>query len=193
MRKRYGIFGGTFDPVHVGHLISAQYILTEFSLDRIIFIPAYIPPHKAGKKRLSSNHRLIMVKKAIKGNKHFTVSNFEIEKRTRSYTIHTLEHYLKESRLFLIIGDEWLNRFSDWHRWRDILGYSDLIVLRRQGLEVKIPAFLNTFKRKIHFSSNPLIQISSSLIRQYLKQKKDIRYMVPSSVWQYIQKKELYG
>ncbi len=194
MSLNLGIFGGTFNPVHIGHLIIAEYVFSEFILDKIVFVPAYIPPHKSTEKITSAQHRLNMLKIALKNNKNFVYSEFEINQKTKSYTINTLKNfYNKNHKLFLIIGDEWLNEFNTWYQYTKIFDYADLIVVRRTLLKPKIPGFLKKFKNQIHFSHNPLIEISSSMIRERLSQNKSVKYMLQDKVLKYIQKRKLYG
>lgn len=194
MSLNLGIFGGTFNPVHIGHLIIAEYVFFEFTLDKIVFVPAYIPPHKSDREITSAQHRLNMLKIALKNNKNFVYSEFEISQKTCSYTINTLKNfYSKNHNLFLIIGDEWLNEINTWYQYMKIFDYADLIVIRRTLSNPGIPEFLIKFKNQIHFSHNPLIEISSSMIRERLSQNKSVKYMLQDKVLKYIKKRKLYG
>ncbi len=194
MKLKFGIFGGTFNPIHIGHLLVAEYVLTQFLLDKIIFVPTYIPPHKKNWEIVSPEHRCNMIKIALKNNKNFVFSDFEIKQKTKSYTVYTLENfYNKKHKLFLLIGDEWLKKFNTWHRYEEIFKISDLIVIRRIRNGEKIPKFLTKYKNKIHFSNNPIIEISSSMIRERLSKNLSVKYMIPEKVLKYIQKEKLYG
>ena len=107
--KRIGIFGGTFDPIHNGHLAMAQIAHEKLSLDQVIFVPSYLPPHKSSPNLAPAAQRLRMVRIAIRGNPHFRVSDFEVKKAGRSYTIDTLHHFkkkLKNSKLLFILGGD---------------------------------------------------------------------------------------
>lgn len=193
MKQKIGLFGGTFNPIHIGHLINAEFILNEFNLDKIIFVPAFIPPLKKDYNLNYLNHRIKMVKLAIKNNKNFEFSDFEIKKEEVSYTIHTIKHFHTLGyEVFLILGDEWLNKFNLWHNYKEIFKYARLIVMRRKFKNSKIPKFLLKYKNKIKFSLNPIIEISSTIIRERIKNGLSIKYMVPDRVYKYIIKNNLY-
>jgi len=192
MKKRIGIFGGTFNPIHFGHLLNAQFIFDEFKLNKIIFVPAFIPPLKNFKNN-NSLHRIKMIKMAIKKNKNFEFSDFEISQKKISYTIYTLQYFSKpEIELFFILGDDWLEKFNQWHRYKEIFNLANLIVMRRKYLKPYLPKFLNKFKNKIFFASNPIIGINSTLIRERIKNNLSIKYFVPDNVLKYLERHNIY-
>ncbi len=193
---KIGIFGGAFNPLHIGHLINAQFVLNEFSLTKIIFVPTHIPPHKDIADSIPAKLRLKMLRKGIKKNKNFFLSRIEIENNNTSYTINTLKflsHKYNTSKLYLIIGNEWLNKFNTWFKYEEIFKYATLIVLRRdEKIEENIPIFLKKFSDKIFFSRNPVIKISSTYIRELIKKDMDVKYMLPESILKIIKKYNLY-
>ncbi len=189
---KIGIFGGSFNPVHIAHLIIAESIREEFKLDKIIFVPAGKHPLKSDSEIISSEHRLKMLFLAIEGNPFFEVSDYEIKKNTVSYTVETLKFFYKNyAPLYLIVGNDWLKEFNKWYRYQKIFDYAYLIVLKRVDFH-GIPDFLQEFKNKILFANNPIIEISSTLIRERLKKNQSIRYLVPPQVYDYIIKNNLY-
>lgn len=188
-----GIFGGTFNPVHIGHLFTAQFLLYEFKLNKILFIPVYIPPHKNIADNITGDLRLKMLKLAIKEIKEFEVLDVEIKRKKKSYTIHTLEQIVqKKNKYFLIIGNEWLKNFNRWYRYEKIFKYTDLLVINRKKNKNNIPIFLQKFKNQIYFSRNPIIDISSTFIRERIKNNLSIKFIVPEKVEKFIKRKKLY-
>lgn len=193
MSQKLCIFGGTFNPVHIGHLLIAEYVLEEFELDKILFVPAFIPPHKDELISATSFHRLKMIKFVVKNNKNFMCSDFEIKRKTKSYTIDTLKYFFNQKdKLYFLMGNEWLEKFNTWYEYRKIFDLADIIIVRRDRKKIKIPFFLKEFKKKLHFSQNPVIEISSTTIRERRRKGLSIRYMVPSKVLEYINKHNLY-
>ncbi len=196
--KRIGVFGGAFNPLHIGHLINAEFVGNEFNLDKILFIPTKIPPHKKLSGPISDKIRIKMIKKAIKEYPYFEFSDIEIKREKVSYTIDTLIELSKkypDSKLYLIIGNEWLDRFNTWYRYEDIFKYVKLIILRRvknKYSKTNLPDFLKKFHSKIIFASNPVINISSTYIRKLIRKGFNIKYMVPEVVRKYIKKYNLY-
>lgn len=188
-----GIFGGTFNPPHVGHLIVAESVREQVSLDKIIFIPSYISPHKHKGEEHSAVHRLEMIKRAIKGNSHFEVSAIEVENRETSYTVKTIE-YMKvqhpNDELFLLIG---MDNYLLLHQWKEpnrILELATLIVMNRDKFPTKINEIIGA--KNTLFVTVPNIGISSSEIRQRVAEGKSILGYVTSDVEQYIQFHSLY-
>ncbi len=189
-----GIFGGTFNPIHTGHLIIAQYVLTKFKFDRIVFVPSYIAPYKSDIDMASSVDRLRMIKLSIKGNKKFFCSDFEIKSNKESYTLNTVKHFYNDKdKIFFIIGDEWLEKFDKWHNYEQIFDYTNLIVIRRVYNKIKIPTKLKKFSNKIEIADNPIIDISSSMVRECIKKGFDIKYMVNDMALKYMKRKGIYG
>lgn len=190
-QEKIGIFGGTFDPIHIGHLITTQFVLEQRKLDKIIFIPCYISPHKTNYNSSNPVHRLNMLKLAIEGIPYFESSDFEIRKGNISYTYDTIlelkktYHYIE-----LIIGYDNLIVFDKWYKPDEILDLAKLVVMKRvidKDAEVK-----NKYFEKAIILNTPSIEISSSEIRERVKNNLSIDFMVPEKVKNYIIKNNLY-
>lgn len=199
--SKIGIIGGTFDPIHYGHLIAAEWAKDELNLDKIIFIPAANPPHKELQEILDEKYRYLMVSLAIKDNKNFTISDHEIQRGGKSYTIDTLKHFKKvypNSELFFIMGFDSLLSLPTW---KDVEGLEELctfIVATRPGYTLdqndniydKLPSGIGD---KVVFLEIPEIEISSSLIRERVRKGKSIKYLVPEAIEKYIYDNNIYG
>ena len=189
------LFGGTFDPPHLGHLIIAQTIFEAENFDQIVFVPAYQPPHKNGMKISPVDQRLEMLKIAISENPNFIMSDLEIQRKGLSYSIDTIIEYKKQNNLssdelFYLMGSDSLKQFKKWKDTKRIIDESRVIVAIRPGFRPSdIP---NWILAKIQFASIPRIEISSTTIRDRWIDDKTIRYMVTEAVWQYINKNKLY-
>lgn len=189
-----GILGGTFNPVHIGHVINAQFITEEFSLDRIIFVPSKKPVHKEIESDILPDDRYVMLDYALEGIPWFELSRIEIDRTTASYTISTINHFRKlypGDELFLIIGADSYNEFDTWKKYKDILETTSLIVMNRPGSRLDYNRY-NDIDRTIFFSHNPHLDISSSMIRSRVMSNASIRYLVPQSVENYINQRGLY-
>lgn len=188
---KIGLLGGTFNPVHIGHLIIAQYVLQEFQLDCIHFIPTYESAYKEQNNNVQ--HRKKMVQLAIKNNKKFILNDIELKSKELSYTYKTLKKiHNKKDLFYLIIGNEWLPKFHKWQHYKEIFNFANLIIVKRTDKNIKIPHFLVKQKNKILISDNPVIEISSTLIREFVKKSINIKYLVPGKVDEYIKKYKLY-
>jgi len=189
------LFGGTFDPPHFGHLIVAQTIFEAEHFDKIVFIPAHIPPHKKGQKISSLELRLEMLKIAIKDNPNFEISDIEIKRGGVSYSLETIRDYkdqteLSRDELFYLIGSDSLKLFHAWETPKAILKECQLIVAIRPGFRPSdIP---NWILSKVQFANIPRIEISSSQIRARWIEDKTIRYMVTQPVWEFINENNIY-
>lgn len=187
--KRTGIFGGAFNPVHHGHLISAMRFYEACELDELIFIPAFRSPFK-----LEDNmalHRLQMCRLAVKDIRGFSVSDWEIEQRGTSYTVDTLKHFSEPGRsLYLLIGYDQFLRFHEWKEYAQIFKSATVAVARRGG----IAEFTNPVisKDHFHFITTPEIEISSTEIRKRSEQNLPINFLVPPEVADYINYHNLY-
>lgn len=192
---KIGLFGGTFNPVHIGHLLIGEWIREEYDLNRIIYIPSGHPPHKREQEITPIHHRWKMLELASAGNPHFSLSDFEKNSGKVSFTIDTIEHFvhqfnLRRDGLYLIVGEDSLRDLPTWRKPDEIARLCRITVAHRRGLTtntISSPAFSD-----IIYSSVPLIDISSSEIRTRVSEGKSIRYMVPSVVEEYIKEKELY-
>ena len=187
--KRLGILGGTFDPIHLGHLRMAQVVLEKMRLDKVIFVPSNLPPHKSGFGLSSSDIRLKMVKLAVKGNSHFRVSSFEVKREGKSYSIDTIRYFAKifpKAKIFFIIGYDALAKLHQWKAIDEILKMVEFVVVNRPG------NFATPHRIKHHSILMPGMDVSSSKIRKLVKQKKSIRYLVPEAVREYMEQNNLY-
>ncbi len=190
---RICLFGGTFDPPHIGHLLIAQTVCEAENFDKIIFIPAYQPPHKT--EITPVEDRLKMLKIAVKGNPNFEISDIEIKRGGVSYTIDTVKAVKKElgtdkKDLFYLIGSDSLLNFHNWKDPKNILDECQVIVAIRPGFRPSdIPSWI---LHRIQFANIPRFEISSSNIRHRWVENKTIRYMVTLPVWDYINENNLY-
>lgn len=187
--NKIGILGGSFDPVHIGHLVLAEYALTEYKLDKVLFIPNRIPNLKQP-PQATAHHRYRMVKLAIQDNPTFEVSDIEIKRKGVSYTYDTviaLKKKLKNAKLFFIIGSDAYNSLPKWKNFKKLIAEIEFIVAIRPDSKIKkIPQV------KFQVLSIPKIAISSSYIRERVEKGMSIRYLVPDGVWQYICEYKLY-
>jgi len=189
---KIGVFGGTFDPPHIAHLIIAEFVRQELALDRILFIPAAMPPHKRDQTISAPEHRLAMVRLALKGNPAFEVNDLEIRRKGVSYTVDTLEG-LKRQRpgdtLILLIGEDNLIDFGQWKDPQRILTLALVVVMTRPGFTGS--PHLPTGER-ITVCEVPELAIASRSIRERVRDGKSIRYFVPNEVEVYIRTNRLY-
>jgi len=201
LSKRLGIYGGSFDPVHTGHLVIAEMACQECKLDKVLFIPAGSPPHKTNRKLAPPEERYDMVRLAIEGNPFFEASTIEIRREGRSFTIDTLkslrEIYSSDWEFWLIIGMDSLMEIRAWRDSFQIMQMCKLAVYPRSGYLIdRCYKEAESLKREtgveIVFISGPIIEISSSDIRKRIEAGKSIRYLVPESVHNYIQEHSLY-
>jgi len=189
------LFGGTFDPPHLGHLILAQTIFEAEHFDQIVFVPAYKTPHKDQSAVSSVDLRKEMVKIAIQENPNFIMSEIEIERGGFSYSFDTIIDYKKKTgvdtkNLFYLIGSDSLKTFHYWKNSDKILDECQIIVAIRPGFR---PSDIdNKILAKIQFANIPRIEISSTQIRKRWKEDKTIRYMVTQQIWEYINQNKLY-
>lgn len=190
MENKIGIFGGTFDPIHNGHLITAQYVLEKRNLEKIIFIPCFISPHKTNLVSSEPIHRLEMIKLAINNIPYFDYSDYELKSEGISYTYNTLL-YLSEkySSLELIIGYDNLLVFDKWNKPDEILELATLVVMKRK---TDIEEKRNRFFDKAILVDTPTIEISSTDIRERVRNNLPIDFLVPESVKKYIYETNLY-
>ncbi len=186
---KIGILGGTFNPIHIGHLILAEEVREKLKLDEVIFVPTNLAPHKDNSDIASCGVRLAMVKLAIKGNRYFVVSDIEIKRDGRSYTIDTLKEFKKmypQDELYFIIGSDLLKYLDDWKDLDEIIQMVRFVVATRPGYPLeKIPSHISTIPIRA-------VDISGFEIRKAIKENKSFQYLVPETVLKYINKKRLY-
>ena len=192
------IFGGTFDPVHLGHLIICEQAYNSFNLDKVIFMPAGIPPHKVGSTITADKHRLNMLKMAVADNQHFYISKWELNRSHKSYTIDTYKYIKKKYKndnIYFIIGADSLFEIFEWKQPEYLLENTHFIVARRP--EYHIDNILNDqrykpYRENIDLLDNCLVDISSSQIRKMITNGKSIKYFTLDCVIDYISNNDLY-
>jgi nicotinate-nucleotide adenylyltransferase len=186
---KIGILGGTFNPIHIGHLILAEEVREKIQLDTVIFVPTYLPPHKDTAEVAPAALRYAMVKLAINKNKHLAVSDSEIKRDGRSYTIDTVKEFRRlypEDELFFITGSDLLNYLEEWKDLPEVISIVKFIVATRPGYPLeKIPSYIKTVAIRA-------VDISAFEIRRCVKEGKSFRYLLPDAVYDYINKKKLY-
>jgi len=188
--KRIGLLGGTFNPIHIGHLAIAQKAVEECKLDKVYFIPCQLPPHKRILSMAPAAARLTMVRLAIRGNRYFDVSDSEIKRPGKSYSVDTIRYFRKRkppSRLFFIVGGD---NASSLHTWKDIeqiAQWVTFIIVNRPGHKIFVPKGI----RYIGITM-PGIQVSASYIRRCLRHHRSAKYFLRDNVLAYIEKKKLY-
>ncbi|MEX1275126.1 MAG: nicotinate-nucleotide adenylyltransferase [Bacteroidota bacterium] len=190
--KRIGVFGGSFDPPHIGHCVIAATAAEQLRLDKVIFVPAYIPPHKKHRSTSTARHRLAMTRLALRGDERFACSDLEVRRKGVSYTVDTLrsmKQRYSDAELFLIIGGDSLAMFPSWREPENIVRLARLAVYVRPDFPSKIK--WKGFKHIDHVVG-PLLEISSSTIRGMVARGKSARYFVPDSVDRYIRSHKLY-
>lgn len=200
--QRIGLLGGTFDPIHLGHLLLAVHSYEELDLDRVIFIPARMPPHK-GQPVVSAETRLQMVRLAAGNDERFLVCDCEINRTTPSYTIDTVKELQEslgnETQLFCLIGSDMLEDLPTWHQVGKLVDIIDIVVVRRAGqpttdFSVLRPNLTVEQINRIqsHAIEVPLIGVSSTMVRERIAQGLSLRHFVPESVEKYITENSLY-
>lgn len=200
---KIGILGGSFNPVHIGHLIIAEEAYWRRGLSKVIFVPTGLPPHKNAQDLAEACHRYDMVRLAIRGNDHFIASDLEIKRKGKSYTVDTIETLLKQSgkdcELYLIIGMDTLQELPAWRDVKRISTLCRFVVVNRPGSTPNSMSLLIPIlgEEKIKEMERlqiqvPPVGISSTEIRVRLRQGRQIRYMVPEVVESYIKEHRLY-
>lgn len=212
--RRLGIFGGSFNPIHFGHLRVAEEVCEELSLDQIIFVPTYIPPHKDASFLVSFEHRYNMVSLALQGHPKFIVSDIEAQLGGISYTVRTLSRLREVHRkadIFFLVGSDAFMEIDSWWHFREIFDLASITVMTRPGVSPEsiskfVSQHLNLDYRWVedekHFEhpegypiklvSVTLIDISASRIRKLVSLGRSIRFLVPETVREYIILNRLY-
>ena len=188
------LFGGTFDPPHIGHLLIAQTVCEAENFDKVLFIPAYSPPHKNGITTI--DYRIDMVKIAIKDNPKFEYSDVDVLRKGTSYSIDSIidikkKLKLNKNEIHYLIGSDSLIDFKNWKEPREILKEARVIVAIRPGFRPSdIPHWI---LKDVHFANIPRFELSSSKIRSRWIEDLTIRYMVTLPIWDYINENSLYN
>ena len=207
---RLGLFGGTFNPIHIGHLRVAEEVRESLLLDKIIFVPSYLPPHKELSDNVEGARRLEIVKLAVKSNPRFEVSSFEVDSAGSSYSIKTIEH-IRETyggTPYFILGQDAFNEISSWYQAERLFDAAHFVVMSRPDA-VKYPlaevlgksaarfqatpkGFINDSGNEIIFVEVTAYAVSSSQIRDLCKQGRSIKYLVLEGVHDYIRNERIY-
>lgn len=197
---KIGLMGGTFDPIHYGHLVSAEVARQQFALDRVIFVPAGVPPHKQEGRVTAARHRYLMTVMAVMSNPYFYVSSYEVDKKEPSYTIDTVRHFAQKAGgagLYFITGADAIMDLLTWKDYEALLEACTFIAVSRPGYSLerlreilgrRCPQYLD----KVHMLEIPALAISSTFIRERAALGKTIRYLTPDPVERYIKKEGLY-
>jgi nicotinate-nucleotide adenylyltransferase len=218
MEEKIGLFGGTFNPIHIGHLRVAQEVLENFELDKIIFIPSALPPHKQTHLMTDIEDRLEMIRLSIQNCPESEVSDVELRRSGRSYTIDTVRHFksvLPDANLYFIIGMDAFLEIDAWKSYQDLFSLISFIVMARPGTGDKIDRvmlenYLQTrISEEYRFSTSDMayvhpekqpvfginvrpLDISSSAVRELIRQNKSVRFLVPQAVEKFIKNKGLF-
>lgn len=188
---KVGLFFGSFNPVHIGHMVLANYMLSFTDLDRVWFVVSPHNPLKEKKSLLADHHRLELVTRAIGDNALMKASNIEFKLPQPSYTVHTLAHLTEKypaHEFALIMGADNLVSFTKWKNYEFILEHYSLYVYPRPGYD---GGALRQHP-SVKWTDAPVMEISSTFIREALKQKKDVRYYMPASAWAYLDEMNFY-
>ena len=197
--KKYGIFGGSFNPIHYGHLMICEYIKEEMGLDKVIFIPTGNPPHKD--LGVSAEDRYEMVRLAISPNPDFEISDIETTRVNLSYTVDTireLKKIYKEEKLYFLIGLDSLFQLKTWKKIGDLSQEIEFVVALRPGyidkeeINNEIDFLRENFGTKINLIKTPLYEISSTDLRDRIHEGKSLRYLIPKKVLDYIEESGFY-
>ncbi len=214
---KIGIFGGTFDPIHLGHIIAAEMVRDRFQIDRMYLVPAFLPPHKHRPDIISPIHRFAMVKLAVEGNPGLAPSDFEIARQGNSYTVHTVEHFRSEGEIYLIMGHDSFSIFETWRRYEDILAMCRIVLPIRPGFDPvdwsRFGAEITRYRTEgriidVHWDKEnresecmdwkialvgiPGLDVSSTEIRSRVASGRSVRYLLHDSVVEYIDTHGIY-
>jgi nicotinate-nucleotide adenylyltransferase len=212
---KWGLFGGTFDPIHFGHLRAAEEMMDIFKLNRIIFVPSSRPPHKLEAEITSFYHREQMVRMSIEGNVNFSFSDVENLRAGKSYSVETVEYilnkYMEDLELYFIVGQDAFQAVTTWKDWEKLLLLCNFAVMTRPGFknkgldtiltkefasrfvyDKKTDGFKGPTGHTIYFRHTTFLDISSSRIKAMAKAGNSVRYLTPDNVRQYIAKNSLY-
>jgi len=191
---KIGLIGGTFNPIHIGHLIIASDISAIFSLEKVIFLPSGNPPHKKTQDLVDAAHRLKMVQLAIANDSRFEASDLELKREGKSYTVDTIEGiiniYGEDSKIYFIAGSDSAGELPTWKEPQRILSLAHFVAVTRPGFPLsKVP---KRYRDKMVAVETVLLKISSTNIRQRVREGKSIKYLVSPKVEGYIEKNNLY-
>jgi nicotinate-nucleotide adenylyltransferase len=207
---RLGIFGGTFNPIHFGHLRAAEEVRQAAALTEVLFVPSHIPPHKGLSGNATPEQRLEIVRLAISSNPYFRLSSFEVDQGGSSYSIRTIEHVHRDYGItpYFILGRDAFNEISTWYQAGRLFDLANFVVMSRPGAPEPVledvlgdlaagfskdeGGYVNGSGNRILFTEVTPLDISSSLIRELCRADRSIRYLVPREVEDYIKKERMY-
>ena len=198
---KIGIMGGTFDPIHIGHLLLGEFAYEDFHMDEIWFMPNRNPPHKVAEhSEEAMHHRIEMVKLAVRDNPHFCVNLYEAHTEDHSYTYSTLKELHRrypEKELYFILGADSLFAIEEWRNFREIFPACTILAGMRDGkdgqsMQLQIDYLRERYGARIELLRAPLVEISSTTIRRRASLDLSVRYMVPDAVADYIKSHQLY-
>jgi len=203
MAERIGLYGGSFNPIHHGHLIIARSIRERLDLDRVVFLPSRRPPHKGEGDLLEAEHRAEMVRLAIAGETGFEVSDYDLARDGPCYTIDTVQHFHARfganGELFWMIGEDSLSELPTWRRAGELVNACRIVTAARSSVSrVDWASLQRAFdaqqvqKLRDGVLSTPIIDISSTEVRTRIQHGRSIRFLVPDSVADYIRERRLY-
>lgn len=197
------LFGGSFDPVHVGHLIVSRYVAEQFGIERVVLIPGATPPHKQGQRLAPGADRLAMCRLAVGDDPQFEVSDWELGQEGVTYTLHTVGHFREArpagTRLYWLVGMDSLVELGTWYRVAELVGSCTIVTAGRPGYESPdlsglvgplTPGQVDELRRNI--VESPLIDVSATEIRGRVRSGASIRHLVPEPVRAYIRQRGLY-
>lgn len=197
--NKIGIMGGTFNPIHMAHLIIAEEAYEQLSLDKVLFMPSKKPPHKLNEDIVSDQHRANMISLSIEGNDHFELSSLELNREGITYTADTLRELrakYSDTSYYFIMGGDSLFMVETWWKPEIIFELAHIVVAIRgeakEELKNKITYLTDKYNASIHLLKTPNIEISSHELRNYKREGKSIRYYVPEPVYNYIIEQNLY-
>lgn len=198
-KYRVGLFGGTFDPVHYGHLLMASYVYDELQLDKFLFMPTGTPPHKT-RKITDENIRTDMIRVAIKDDPRLDICEIELGGESPDYTYNTLKKLMEmnpDTEYYFVIGGDSLRNISSWYKYKELLQLVYFVVIDRISKDTipltQIIDGYSSFAKGIYYIEMPRIEVSSTIIRDRVKNKKSIKYMTDANVNDIINKYGLYN
>ncbi len=210
--SRVGLFGGTFNPIHLGHLRGAEEIREAFRLHEVIFVPSSVPPHKMTEKVIAARHRLEMVRLAVSGNPYFSASDVEISRPGKSYSIETIRYFIEKRQqdaFFFILGSDAFLEIETWKEFQNLFSLCNFVVMTRPESKKEIPSLLQTLVPNFRYASEKnawrhvsgymlyfkeisFLDISSTKVRKLIEKGKSARYLIPPEVEAYIYEHDLY-
>jgi len=195
-KRKIGVLGGSFNPIHNGHLYLAETVLKKLELDEIIFVPSNISPHKSCGEFVSPQHRMNMIELAIEYNEKFSVSNYELLQDRVSYTVLTIRHFrevFSDAQLFLLVGSDMLMSFDRWYCYGEILSNATLAAISRNQGETAALRGKAAELGDVIIIDVPPQTVSSTEIRKKIKENSNFSCYLPENVVQYILENDLYG